>query len=449
MGTDAGLTVTDAVAEAATPPAPPPTSLTRTAWGGILLLALIVLCGATTRTLFAPIQEVAKISLGLSDFQISLVQGIAAAVPVAIISLPLGWLADRATRTRILIGLAIAWTVGTIATAFAPNFEMLFLARMLAGVGGTCVVPVAISVAADMSLPASRGRSLLFLSMGNVFGGAAAFVAGGALFTLFSGQVDLPFVQLEAWREVCLLLGVLSAVLILPLLALAEPARQEVEQVNASFRAMTSALWRRRGFLAPLFVGQITVTMADVAATIWAAPVLSRDFAQSPGQAAALIGGVLIIAGVVGSIMGGVVADWGHKRNLRGGVLIGAVVAAAIGVPAGLFPIMTDTTMFGLVLLILMISGTVCGLVTATAIAVLVPNEERGTCLGAFMILGTLIGMGASPILVSLGSQMLGGEAKLALSLAIVGVGVGVVSLAGFVIAMLNAPKPVPDATAD
>ena len=136
--------------------------------------------------------------------------------------------------------------------------------------------------------------------------------------------------------------------------------------------------------------------MADVAATIWAAPVLSRDFAQSPGQAAALIGGVLIIAGVVGSIMGGVVADWGHKRNMRGGVLIGAVVAAAIGVPAGLFPVMTDTTMFGVVLLILMISGTVCGLVTATAIAVLVPNEERGTCLGAFMILGTLIGMGVN-----------------------------------------------------
>ena len=162
--------------------------------------------------------------------------------------------------------------------------------------------------------------------------------------------------------------------------------------------------------------------MADVAATIWAAPVLSRDFAQSPGQAAALIGGVLIIAGVVGSIMGGV---------------------AAIGVPAGLFPVMTDTTMFGVVLLILMISGTVCGLVTATAIAVLVPNEERGTCLGAFMILGTLIGMGVSPILVSMSSQFLGGEAQLALSLAIVGVGVGVGSLA-----MLNAPKPVPAATA-
>ena len=90
MGTDAGLTVTEAMAEAAAPPTPPPTSLTRTAWGGILLLALVVLCGATTRTLFAPIQEVAKLSLGLSDFQISLVQGIAAAVPVAIISLPLG-----------------------------------------------------------------------------------------------------------------------------------------------------------------------------------------------------------------------------------------------------------------------------------------------------------------------------------------------------------------------
>lgn len=448
MGTDAGLTVTEAVAEAATPSTPPPTGLTRTVWGGILLLALIVLCGATARTLFAPIQEVAKTSLSLSDFQISLVQGIAAAVPVAMISLPLGWLADRATRTRILLGLALAWTVGTIATAFAPNFELLFLARMLTGVGGTCVVPVAISVAADMSLPASRGRSLLFLSMGNVFGGAVAFVAGGALFTLFSGQVDLPFVQLEAWREVCLVLGLVSAVLIVPLLMLAEPVRQEIEQVNASFRSMAASLWKRKAFLAPLFVGQITVTMADVAATIWAAPVLGRDFAQTPGQAAALIGGVLIVTGIVGSVLGGVVADWGHKRKMRGGVLIGAVIAAVIAVPAGLFPVMPDATLFAVALATLLIAGTVCGLITATAIAVLVPNEERGTCLGAFMILGTLIGMGVSPILVSLGSQVLGGEAQLALSLAIVGVGVGVVSLAGFVIAMLNAPTPVLATTA-
>lgn len=57
------------------------------------------------------------------------------------------------------------------------------------------------------------------------------------------------------------------------------------------------------------------------------------------------------------------------------------------------------------------------------------------------MILGALIGLGLSPMLVSLGSQALGGEAHLAPALAIVGVTTGLVSLAGFVLAMRNAPE--------
>jgi len=96
---------------------------------------------------------------------------------------------------------------------------------------------------------------------------------------------------------------------------------------------------------------------------------------------------------------------------------------------------------FGFVLFLLLMAGSMTGLITATAIAVLVPNEERGVCLGAFMILGALIGLGLSPMLVSLGSQALGGEAHLAPALAIVGVTTGLVSLGGFILAMINAPE--------
>ena len=116
-------------------------------------------------------------------------------------------------------------------------------------------------------------------------------------------------------------------------------------------------------------------------------------------------------------------------------------MASAIGVPAALFPILTGVPAFGFVLFLLLMAGSMTGLITATAIAVLVPNEERGVCLGAFMILGALIGLGLSPMLVSLGSQALGGEAHLAPALAIVGVTTGLVSLAGFVLAMRNAPE--------
>ena len=112
--------------------------------------------------------------------------------------------------------------------------------------------------------------------------------------------------------------------------------------------------------------------------------------------------------------------------------------------PAALFPIFGNVPAFTTVLFLLLSAGAVTGLITATSIAVLIPNEERGVCLGAFMILGALIGLGLSPVLVSLGSQALGGEAHLAPALAIVGVTTSLLSLAGFVLALRNAPdKPV------
>ena len=426
------------IADPASPEAP---TIRKTAWRAVLMLSLVVMAAGVVRLAFSPLQEAAKAELNLSDYQISLIQGIAAALPVALVAIPLGWLTDHSKRTRLMMILGMIWTAGMVGTALAQSFEQIFLARMLSGFGAMSIVPVAISVLADLSLPESRGRAMLFVSMGNTFGPALAFVGGGALVTAFAADLDLPGLALTPWRETALVIGIASAVLLIPQMLVREPVRHEVENAGASLKAMARALWARRRFLLPLFVGQISVIMADAAAGVWAVPVLQRDLGQSVGQAAALLGGLLLLAGILGPVIGGFVADRGHKSSVRGGILIGAVVASAIGVPAALFPILTGVPAFGFVLFLLLMAGSMTGLITATAIAVLVPNEERGICLGAFMILGALIGLGLSPMLVSLGSQALGGEAHLAPALAIVGVTTGLVSLAGFVLAMINAPE--------
>ena len=415
-------------------------STRRTAWGAVLLVAMIVLIAGMVRLGFSPVQEAAKLELSLSDYQISLIQGIAAALPVALLALPLGWLTDHSKRTRLMLMLAVCWTTGMIGGAFANSFETLFVARMLAGIGTMSLIPVAISVLADLSAPQTRGRAMLFLGMGNTLGPALAFVVGGALFTAFSGELDLPGITLSPWREAQLVVGIVSLLMLVPQLFVREPVRHEVENSGASLTLMIRTLMKRWKFLLPLFVGQISVIMADAAAGVWAVPVLQRDLGQSIGQASGLLGGILLLAGLLGPVIAGFAADRGHKSKVRGGILIGAVAASAIGVPAALFPIIPGVPAFGVVLFLLLGAGSITGLITATAIAVLMPNEERGVCLGAFMILGALIGLGLSPVLVTLGSQALGGEAYLAQALAVVGVAAGLISLTGFILAMRNAP---------
>lgn len=406
----------------------------------LTILSLSIAAGCAVQAAFGPVQEFARTDLAMTDLQMGLVQGMAVAIPAALLSIPVGWMADHSNRVRMMLVLAILWSVGAAASAFAPSFELLFAARMLSALGLTVVLPVAISIASDLCRPDQRGRSLLLLSMGKVFGIALAFALGGVLFGILSARTE-PLFGMAAWRATQLIFAGGSALLVLPLLLLREPVRREVASAGAGFRASMQALWDRRGLLVPLFVGQITVIMADASASIWATPVLMRTYGLQPAEFGGWMGLVLLGSGLVGTIAGGIAADAGLKRGGGKGLLISAVVASAIGVPAALFPLMPGVPGFAILLTALLLAGTATGLITATAIAVLVPNQFRALCLGSFVVVGSFIGFGVAPSLVTIISERVGGEGALAPALAGVGIVSSLLSLIAFALAAKAAPK--------
>lgn len=406
----------------------------------LILLSVTIASASAMRTVFSPVQEVAAQALRFSDFQMSLLQGLAISIPIALLAIPVGRVADRGNRAQLLFALALLWTVGTALTVFATEFWQIFAARMLAGIGAFSAVTVSISIAADLSSPETRGRSLMLLSLGNMVGGAAAFAFGGSLLGHYASAAPL-LAGLDPWRNVLLVFAAASLLLTVPLLALREPARREVGNADADMRTVLRELWARRALLAPLFLGQVTVVMADAAATIWAAPVLERHYNTTPEEFGGWVGLVLLGSGVLGAVIGGLSADFGHKSRIKGGILLGAVVAATLSIPGAFFALMPDTTGFAWMLLLLLTCGGVTGLVTAAAIAVLVPNELRGVCLGAFIVIGAIIGFGVAPTLVTLIAESIGGENALRYGLAITGAGTSIIAALGFAGALLRARK--------
>lgn len=404
--------------------------------GSLGLLSLTILSGVAMQNSISPVQQAVKLELGLSDLQTSLIQGLAVSIPVALLALPLGRLTDRGNRVRLLFIMALVWTAGMALTAFAGSFATLFAARMLANIGAILAIPIAISIASDLSEPGQRGRALLPLSLGKVMGQALAFLVAAKLYGVLSADASLAG-GLSAWRGVQLAFALFGAALLLPMLLLREPARREQTGSAAMpFRAALAALWSRRGLLVPLFIGQVTVVMADGAALIWAPTVLERDFGLAPPDFGLWLFAVIILSGLAGSVIGGIAADLGHRSRLPRGILIGAVGAALLAIPGAFFPLMPGVAGFAILLALLMLCGTVTGLVTATAIAVLVPNELRGLCLGAFMVVGAVVGYGLGPVLATLVSQLLGGEHELRLALALTTAAVSVIAAIGFVRAM-------------
>jgi MFS family permease len=430
---------TDIAAPTITAEAPAP-GRSRSAIGALFWLTLTIVGAAAMRTALSPVQEIAEHALGLRDMDMSLIQGLFPSILIAIVALPLGLLIDRGNRSKLLIVLAIIWVAGELLTAFARNRETLIAARVLAGSASICVLPLLISLGADLSTSASRGRALGLIGFGQVLGGALAFIAGGAIYTWLGSPGAPQILNLEPWRGTQLIFGVVGAALILPLLFLREPARLEVGAASPSLGVVAKEMWARAGFLTPLYIGQIGVAMADTAAIVWAAPTLTRTFHQQPAQFAAWMGGTILLAGLIGTVLGGILADVGHKSKLRGGLIIGAVLASAVSIPAALFPIMPTVQLFGLAFGALLLTGFLSGLITGTAIAVLVPNELRGVCLGIFIVIGALMG-GAGPVMVTTASDLMGGEAHLSLALAVSGAVIGAISFLGFLAAMFTAPR--------
>ncbi len=404
----------------------------------LILLATTIGSASAMRTVFSPVQEVAAAELHFSDFQMSLLQGLAISIPIGLLAIPVGRMTDRGNRSLLLFGLAMLWTIGTALTVFATEFWHIFAARMLAGIGAFSSLTVAISLTADLSSPATRGRSLMVLSLGNMIGGAAAFAFGGSLLGFYAQTT--PLVEgLTPWRNVLLVFACASLILSLLLLLLREPPRQEISETSPALSVALRELWERRGLLAPLFLGQVTVVMADAAASIWAAPVLERHYNLAPDQFGGWMGLVILGSGVIGALVGGFAADFGHKSKIKGGILIGAVVAAALSIPGAFFPLMPTATGFAWLLLLLLTCGAITGLVTAAAIAVLVPNEIRGVCLGAFIVIGAIIGFGVAPTLVTVIADTIGGEDALRTGLAICGAATSTAAAIGFTAALIRA----------
>lgn len=406
----------------------------------LILLAAAIASASAMRTVFSPVQEVAAADLHFNDFQMSLLQGLAISIPIGLLAIPVGRLTDRGNRALLLFGLAMLWTLGTALTVFATEFWQIFAARMLAGIGAFSSLTVAISMTADLSSPETRGRSLMVLSLGNMVGAAAAFAFGGSLLGHYTNGAPL-LEGLEAWRSVLLVFAIASLALAVLLLTLREPARREVAETSPALATALRELWQRRTLLAPLFLGQVTVVMADAAASIWAAPVLERHYGLTPDQFGGWMGLVILGSGIVGAVAGGFAADFGHKSKIQGGILLGAVVAAALSIPGAFFPLMPDAGGFAWMLFLLLTCGAVTGLVTAAAIAVLVPNEIRGVCLGAFIVIGAIIGFGVAPTLVTLISDALGREDSLRWGLALTGAGTSTLAALGFASALLFATK--------
>ena len=207
-------------------------------------------------------------------------------------------LSARLPRRALLVGLMGAFLIGNVLTAVAPGYRTLLVARFLSGLPHGAYFGVASLVAASLVAPHLRGRAVSSVLLGL----AAAMLTGVPAATWMGQQLG--------WRSAYWTVVVLAAITIAAVLAVvpSSPGRSE-----ATIRGELGALKRPQVILT-LLVGVVGFG-GMFALYSYIAPVVT-DVAQLSRGTVPWVLLAYGAGGVVGTALGGRLADWALFRSL-------------------------------------------------------------------------------------------------------------------------------------
>ncbi|WP_343521514.1 MFS transporter [Sphingomonas sp.] len=165
-----------------------------------------------------PIQD----GLQITDSQLGYITGFYFALFYCFIAIPVGWLADRTNRTKILSLACGLWSGATIACGMAGNYGQLAVARMAVGIGEAGGVPPSYAIISDTFPREQRGTAMGIFNLGPPIGSALGVAFGASLAAAFDWRV--PFYVVGA-------IGVLTAVFVYFLVP--EPVRGRFDPAPA------------------------------------------------------------------------------------------------------------------------------------------------------------------------------------------------------------------------
>jgi MFS family permease len=369
------------------------------------LTAVLVLLNITScldRQILALIVDDVKSDLLISDFQISLLQGITFALFYTIFGLPFGWAADRLSRPRVIFLGVTVWSIAASACGLARHFWQLLLMRIGVGIGEAALSPAAFSLISDAFPKARLALALSIYSAGSAVGSALALAIGGLLVGTLPQAVTIPLLGTFArWQVVYLVTGLPCLMLGWLIFTTVDPVRRG-KLASGTIRPGGAARYMlgRWRFFGPHFLGFGFYSMCGYGIMIWTPAYMHRVF----GWDMLIVGplsALMMMTGIFGGAALGAVADrWftrgrtdAHMRLYSIAALIQpaiVLIAIAVGNPyAFLF-------FYGCYHLMSSFTG-----VSAAALHLVTPNEYRGQVSAAFLLSFNLLGLGLGPSIVA------------------------------------------------
>ncbi|MEI4509415.1 MFS transporter [Sphingopyxis sp. CCNWLW253] len=375
------------------------------AWWAVAVFMIFQIVSMIDRQVMSVLIPEMRADLGLNDFQISLVQGLAFALFYGVMGLVIGGLVDRYSRRKIMFAGIVVWSIAAAGTGLARNYMQLFAGRLLVGAGEAAISPAAQSMLSGI-FPRNRLTTpIACVTVAGALGISISYALGGYLLELFTAQpLGGLFAELAPWRQVLVVTGLPGVLIAFLAFTVRTPVRKRDApdtRQGASWGHFFAFVRVHKKPVIGLVVGSGLMALAIQGSMIWTPTYARRVLGMGAGD----VGGGMSIAVAFGSVVGGLafglLMDRLYSRGIRDaslrlaatfGLIIPPIVAAAIAYG-------DPTYLFASFALMMFTMGATFGPIMA-AIQMLAPPEMRGRFAALAVLSSNFFGYAAGPMLI-------------------------------------------------
>ncbi|MBU1324698.1 MAG: MFS transporter [Alphaproteobacteria bacterium] len=191
------------------------------AWFVLAVLCFVYVLNFLDRQLLSILAKPIQDELGVTDGQLGMLGGLYFAAFYCILAIPVGWLADRTNRVRVLSLACALWSAATAACGLSTNYGQLAVSRMAVGVGEAGGVPPSYAIISDYFPSGTRGTALSLFNLGPPIGQALGVAFGASIAAAYS------------WRDAFLWVGAIGvATAVVVFLFVKEPKKGGLDQLE-------------------------------------------------------------------------------------------------------------------------------------------------------------------------------------------------------------------------
>lgn len=382
----------------------------RAAWFAYGMTVALMIFDYVDRQVIVSMFPFLKAEWNLSDKELGLLVSVIS-ITVAVFGIPVAWIADRASRVKSIVVMAVLWSLACISCMFAQNYTQLLAARAVVGLGEAGYGSVGAAMVAAHFPQRMRGGLL-----GGFFASASV---GSVLGVILGGVIAARF----GWQAAFGVVGIPGLVIALFYLFVRDyrtVATDAAATDAPSKRSMISSI-ARSTTVRWVCIGAAAELIAVSALWAWLPSFLNRSYGIAPDKAG-VQAALVVLAGAVGSLVLGVVVDRAGIRN-AGGKFLSVAVLSLLAMVTLMFAfgsrhlgiVLMPASQFGIIVFGGFLATCTVGPAAAIVLDVIHPGV-RSTGASVLSLFQNLFGLAIGPLVGGVLSDAFGLDNALTLT---------------------------------